>query len=603
MSASTSIDVAIVGIGARAPESRNVDEFWSNIVQGRECITFFEEDQLETNRDLLDNPNFVMAAGIIGDIDQFDAEFFGITRREADLMHPQHRLFLECAWEAFEDAGIDVSQRMRRVSVYGGQSGTSEYLPDDPWRAALVSDLPECERVYLPFSNHLTGRVSHILGLTGESLEVRAACATGLAALALGCRSLITGDADLSLIGAAHLFLPEKAGYLFKKDAFRFSPDGHGRSFDHHSHGLVHTSGVGALLLKRLEDARQDRDHIYAIIKGAALNNDGSARPNYIAPGLELQTECVAEAQVLADVPADTITYVEAHGIAVPMADAIEVEAMRRAFAAQTKKRNFCSLGTVKANIGHSGAAAGVMGLIKTALSLKHGVIPPQVNFEKPHPSLRLDDSPFLIHPEGKAWEQDCSMRRAGVHSFGMGGTNAHVVLEEAERVPRASGEDACRPRIFPLSARTPAALAAMRHRLGKHLRSHPEQCMDDVAYTLALGRKAQPHRWAVVASCREELVEALVGNVGSALPVSGEVSLFGLPTNPITPAFAATESRNRETLENLARAWVNGESVAWSQLYRDEMRYKVSLPTYPFQRQRHWLETLDKSYDANCWM
>lgn len=568
----TSLDIAIIGIGVRAPGARSAAEFWRNLAGGRESITFFDKEQLAANQDLVGDPRFVMAAGPLGDVDTFDADFFGFSPRDAELTHPQHRLFLECAWEAFEDAGYDAGEVPRRVSVYGGQTGNSEYVPMDPWQVTLASSLPECERLYVPNSNHLTTRVSHVLGLTGESLEVRAACASGLVALSLGCRSLLSGQADMSLVGGAHVFLPEYGGYLVGDDSLRFSADGHTRPFDRRAHGAVHTSAVGVLLLKRLDDAVRDRDPIYAVVRGTAVNNDGPARTAYGTPGVEQQAECVAEAHLAAGVPAETITYVEAHGIAVPVSDAVEIEAMRRAFAARTGRTRFCALGSVKANIGHSGPASGTMGLVKTALALKHGTIPPQINFEEPHPYLDLDHGPFVVHRGPTAWRPDCGVRRAGVHSFGVGGTNAHAVLEEAP-ASTVADDDASRPRLIVLSARTGPALDLMRQRLRDHVESHPGQRLGDIAYTLAVGRRAQPLRWAAVVGDRAQLLDSLrAGPDGSRLP---------------PPVLAADPA----VLTDLARAWVAGRPVDWRNLFAGETRQRVSLPTYPFQRQRYWLD------------
>jgi acyl transferase domain-containing protein len=610
MTQDASLDVAIIGIGVRAPDSRNVEEFWRGIVEGREFITFFDERRLEANHHLLGNPKFVMAAGVLGDIDQFDAEFFGLAPRDAELTDPHHRLFLECAWEAFEDAGYDISTVSRNVTVYAGHA-PSPYIPGDRWQAALASPLPECERVYIPFSNHLTTRVSHVLGLTGESIELGAACATGLVALKMGCRSLLCGDAELSLVGSASVFIPEWRGYLFQEDAFRCSPDGHCRAFDRRAHGMVHTSAVGVLLLKRLSDAIRDRDHIYAVVKSTAVNNDGASRSTYVTPGLELQAECIAEAQLMADVPPDTITYVEAHGIAVPMADAIEVEAMRRAFETGTTKSRYCALGSVKANMGHSVAAAGMMGLIKTALSLKHAVIAPQINFEDPHPDLDLTNSPFVIPRDATVWNPECGVRRAGVHSFGIGGTNAHSILE-APPTTSSAEYDPSRLRTIVLSARGPRALDTLRRRLWSHLVSHSGECLGDVAFTLATGRKAQPYRWAVVVGSREELQEALRRGDETGNAVAGRVRTQLHHPEAESPHLVsgpdgsfrlrdASASQDRTVMKDLATKWVTGRPIDWAHLFGGEMRHRVSLPTYPFQRQRYWLDALNKTEGQRC--
>ncbi|MBL0387095.1 amino acid adenylation domain-containing protein [Tumebacillus sp. ITR2] len=423
--------VAIIGIALRFPEASSPYEFWQNLKNGRESVREFPMEEIADtpfNQDPETRAQLVRAAGLLDDIDMFDASFFGIPEKEARLMHPQHRLFLECSWEAIEDAGYNVERINGKVSVYGGCGG-SEYLP----RTGLpnLSRSEVFQGMIASQPRFLTTRVSYKLNLKGESMFVDTACSTSLVAIHMACESLLNRKSDYALAGGATIVLPQKRGYMYEP-GFVHSEDGHCRAFDKSSTGTADGSGAGVVFLKRLSDAVRDGDPIYAVIRGSALNNDGSLKIGYTAPSQSGQAEVIAAAHAAAGVTPDDITYIEAHGTGTVLGDPIEVAALTEVFRRRTDRRNYCALGSIKTNIGHLDTAAGVAGLIKTALALHHRELPPSLNFQEANPACKLEESPFYVITEHKPWDAENGVRRAGVSAFGIGGTNAHVILEEA---------------------------------------------------------------------------------------------------------------------------------------------------------------------------
>ncbi len=510
---SNSIDrlsVAIIGMAGRFPGAGNIEEFWRNLCDGTESISFFNDDELkdagETTAALKD-PNYVRARGILDGVELFGASFFGIYPREAQQMDPQHRLFLECAWEALDDAGCVTESYEGAVGVFGG-AGINSYL------LSILSSNPEslsgAEGYQLAIGNHsdfLTTRVSYKLNLRGPSLNIQSACSTSLVAVHVACRSLLGRQCDLALAGGVTIGLPQKRGYQFQEGMI-LSPDGHCRAFDANARGTVAGNGVGIVVLKRLVDAVADGDHIYAVIKGSAVNNDGSLRVGFTAPGVAGQAEVIATAQAIAGIDPETISYIEAHGTGTPLGDPIEIAALTQVFREKTEAKGFCAIGSVKTNIGHLDAAAGVAGLIKTALALERGMIPPSLNFEQPNPKIDFSSSPFYVNTRLSEWKSGAAPRRAGVSSFGIGGANAHVVLEEA---PALESSGSKRPwQLLTLSAKSDTALETATARLAAHLKAHPELNLADVAYTLQLGRKAFPHRRSLVCQSIDDARSAL---------------------------------------------------------------------------------------------
>ncbi|WP_437779135.1 type I polyketide synthase [Sorangium sp. So ce1097] len=518
------LEIAIIGMAGRFPGARDVATFWRNLCAGVESVAFLTDEELlaaGVDPALLARPEYVRARAVLDDIDMFDAELFGFTPREAAALDPQHRLFLECAWEAFENAGIDPERAGGPVGVYAGSS-LSGYLahlfPDGPrlQSAADVAALLALDKDFL------TTRVSYKLNLEGPSIAVQTACSTSLVAVHLACQGLLTGECDMALAGGASVGVPQKSGYLYQDGAIA-SPDGHCRAFDAGARGTVGGSGVGVVLLKRLDDAIADRDAIIAVIKGSAVNNDGRGKVGYTAPRIEGQAGVIRAAHAAAGVDAGSIAYVEAHGTGTPLGDPIEIAALTRAFRATTDRKGFCAIGSVKTNVGHLDAAAGVTGLIKAALAVAHGRIPPSLHFSAPNPALDLEDSPFRVATELAAWAPAAGPRRAGVSSFGIGGTNAHVVLEEAPPAPEADPPRPCE--LLVLSARSSASLERLTDALAEHLETHADLELGDVAFTQQLGRRAFGHRRAVVGRTREEAARALrerSGAVRAGGPVAG---------------------------------------------------------------------------------
>jgi phthiocerol/phenolphthiocerol synthesis type-I polyketide synthase E len=501
------LDVAMVGIAGRFPGASTVEAFWCNLCAGVESVTFFTDEELrKTGVDpaVLEDPSYVKASSVLDDPALFDASFFGYSPREADLMDPQHRFFLECAWEALEDAGYDPDRYEGAVGVYGGASINS-YLLYSGLAAEFWDD-------YLPIliggdKDFLATRVSYKLNLRGPSVTVQCGCSTSLVAVHMACQSLLTGECDMALAGGVSVRVPHRMGYFSRAGSIH-SPDGHCRAFDADAQGTIFGSGVGIVVLKRLAEAVADADHIYAVIKGSAVNNDGAAKVGYTAPSVQGQSEVVMQALANSGVPADTVTYIEAHGTGTTLGDPVELQALTDAFRAHTGKKGFCAIGSVKTNIGHLDAAAGVAGLIKTALALKHGTIPPSLHFQKPNPQIDFQSSPFYVVRDLCPWQSNGYPRRAGVSALGVGGTNAHVILEEPV-VAEPSGESRAWQLLL-LSARTEIALNAATANLAAHLERHSSCNLSDVAYTLQVGRKVFDHRRMVVCQDIDDAIRGL---------------------------------------------------------------------------------------------
>src|ERR1700675_1527310 len=432
--------IAIVGMAGRFPGAESVEEFWANLVAGRESISFFNDEELAASgldaAELKRRGQYVAARGVLKHADCFDAAFFGVNPKEAEVMDPQQRVFLEACWAALERAGYAPDKMAGTVGILAGASSNTyvhHALEPRPELMELVgSDL-------VMFGNdkdYLTTRVAYKLGLKGPALNVATACSTSLVAVGQACQSLLMFQCDVALAGGVSVRVPQQRGYYYDEGNIG-SPDGHTRTFDAKAEGTTFSNGVGVVVLKRLEDAVKDGDQIYAVITGVGLNNDGSQRVSFGAPGVEGQSEAVAMAQALAGVDPETITCVEAHGTATPLGDPIEVAGLTKAFRLGTDAKQFCALGSAKTNVGHLDAASGVTGLIKMALSMQHKVIPPSLHFTEPNPRLDLESSPFYVNAALQEWKSKPGVpRRAGVSSFGTGGTNAHVVLEEAPELP-----------------------------------------------------------------------------------------------------------------------------------------------------------------------
>jgi len=513
-------DIAILGMSGRFPGAATLEQFWHNLREGVESVRVFTDAELlasGVDPTLLRDPHYVKARPILEDISLFDAAFFGYSPREAALTDPQHRLFLECCWDALEAAAYAPASYDGLIGVFGG-TNISTYL------LGLASDpdtLRGVDQYQLVIGNDkdsLTTSVSYKLNLKGPSFAVQTFCSTSLVAVHLACQSLLHGECDLALAGGVSLRVPTVAGHLYQEGGME-SPDGHCRTFDAQAKGGLFGDGVGVVVLKRLSEALADGDPIRAVIKGSAINNDGSLKVSYTAPSVVGQAAVVTSALQAANVPAESIGYIEAHGTATELGDPIEVASLTKAFQTQTAQTGFCAIGSVKTNIGHLDRAAGVSGLIKTVLALEQAQLPPSLHFQSPNPAIDFVHSPFYVNTRLSPWPRRDTPRRAGINSLGMGGTNVHVIVEEAP--PRAASGPSRPVQLLLLSAKTPSALEAMTSRLHDALQQHPQASLPDVAYTLQVGRSRFEQRRMLLCHTHDEALAQLAGTSSSTTMTS----------------------------------------------------------------------------------
>jgi phthiocerol/phenolphthiocerol synthesis type-I polyketide synthase E len=509
--------IAVIGMAGRFPGADSVTTFWDNLRRGAESIATLSEEALTcagVSAKTLADPAYVRRAPLLDGIEEFDAEYFGMTPYTARMMDPQQRLFLQTAWHAFEDSGYDPATFNGAIGVFAA-STASGYLMDNLMShrnpKALVGEGITVEMFNLVLLNdkdYLATRVSHQFNLRGPSLSVQTACSSSLVAVHLACQSLLSGECDMVLAGAASIRVPHHVGYTYEPGAM-VSASGHCRPFDVRSDGTIFGSGVAAVILKPLQAALDDGDRIHAVIRGSAINNDGSVKMTYAAPALAGQAEVIAEAHAVAGVDSSTIGFVETHGTGTPLGDPIEIEALRQAFEVSSLDRSGpCVVGSVKSNVGHLDAASGVTGLIKTILCLKNKAIPPTVHYTAPNPELHLENTPFVVQNTYTLWESD-TPRRAGVSSFGVGGTNVHVIVEEAPQTFSAVTEAPSGPQVLLLSARTAESLQEARAALAAELSRDEHLLLNDVAFTLA-GRRAYEVRMAAVVADRADAAAVL---------------------------------------------------------------------------------------------
>ena len=504
-------DIAVIGMAAHLPGAGSVGEFWDNLRAGRSAIRRLSEAELRAAGETaatLRKPNYVPHAAMLDGFAEFDPEFFGFSPKEAAILDPQHRQFLEVAWEAFEDAGHPPAAFPGPVGVFSGCGMGSYFYFNLCSNPHLVDDVGMfLLRHTGNDKDFLATRVSHIFDLRGPSVNVQTACSTSLVAVHYAVQSLLTGECDMALAGGVTIELPHGRGYLFKENEI-LSPDGECHAFDHRAQGTVFGSGAGAVVLRRLSDALRDGDTIIAVIKGSAVNNDGAAKAGYLAPSVEGQAAAVSEAHLVAGVPADSVSYVECHGTGTYLGDPIEIAALTQAFGATTDKTGFCRIGSVKTNIGHLDTAAGVASLIKVASALQNRELPPSLGYEAPNPAIDFDATPFVVNDRLTPWQGDGPLR-AGVNSLGVGGTNAHVILQEAPPRPPSDASD-WPFQLLTVSARSKPALEDAARNLATHMRAHPDQPLADVAFTLREGRTAFAQRRVVVAETHEDAATLL---------------------------------------------------------------------------------------------
>ena len=513
-------DVAIIGMSCRFPGANNISEFWDNLCNGVESISFFEDAEILASgveSELLEDPNYVKASPILKDIQGFDADFWGYSPKEAQLLDPQQRLFLECAWESLEDAGYDPFNYQGDISLYGG-AATNTYLLNniypnrhtiddrDRLRVINLSSMGGFQVTTANDKDYLTTRTSYKLNLTGSSVNVQTACSTSLVTVHLACQSLINSECDLALAGGVSVHSPQKMGYLHQEGMI-LSADGHCRAFDRDASGTIFGSGAGMVVLKLLDKAIEDGDRIYGVIKGSAVNNDGGIKVGYFAPNVDGQTRVVAEALAVGDLPPESISYIEAHGTGTKLGDPIEITALTQAYQQDKKDMSYCAVGSVKTNVGHLQMASGIVGLIKATLCLYHQKIVPSLHYTKPNPQIDLEHSPFYINTQLQEWTAGSYPRRAGVNSLGIGGTNAHVILEEfiAKKIERSQ----LPAYLLTLSAKTAAALEDLKQSYADYLSSSDVE-LSDICLTSNIGRHHFDRRVGIVATNKFELAHKL---------------------------------------------------------------------------------------------
>lgn len=595
-------DIAIIGMAGRFPGSASTHEYWTNLCAGQSGITTLSSEELLAQgipAKTLADPNYVKVAPLLADHDCFDAEFFWVPPLDAEIMDPQHRLLLESAWAAMEDAGYPPDTQAARVGVFAGSGGiVSSHL------LSCTDHYPEVigktggnwhvgnDKDFVPT------RLSYKLNLRGPSVAVQTACSTSLVAVHLACQSIRLGECDMALAGAVSVRTPHRAGYMYESGNI-LSADGQVRAFDANARGVVFGSGVGMVLLKPLERALADGDCIHAVIKGSAINNDGGQKMSFLATKVEGQLDCMRTALDNAGVPAESIGYIEAHGTGTAMGDPIEVLALSRLFRAETQRRQFCAIGSVKNNIGHLDIAAGMASLIKAAMCLKFQRIPPCVNFATPNPKIDFESSPFHVNTDPIEWPEAATPRRAAINCLGIGGTNAFMVLEEPPPQPQPV-RPAATPRIVVLSAKTEAALWRKVADLIAWLHTGKGEHLDDIAFTLATGRSPFPHCCALVVNDVGDLLARLerlnrhrrapdcfVGSEaersGNATPGLDEFAHFlvqqvlgGLPAEDL-----------RSKLLALADLYCRGAKVSLDALFAGSGARRIALPTYPFEKRR----------------
>ena len=503
-------EIAIIGLAGRFPGAQSADQFWNNLRDGVESITLFTDEQLLSSGvdpEALSKSNYVKARPVLENVEMFDAAFFGYSPREAAIMDPQQRLFLICAWEAIENAGYDPENFNGAISVYAGSSRSS-YLINNVYTNPKAMESVGTLQVSISNSEDaLTTGIAYKLNLKGACYSIQTFCSTSLVAVHVACQSLLNFECDMAVAGGVSIYVPQTAGYYYEEGTI-VSPDGHCRPFSAKAQGTVFGNGLGAVVLRRLEDALENGDNIEAVILGSATNNDGSLKVSYTAPSVMGQAEVIAEAIANAGIQPETITYVETHGTGTELGDPTEVTALTRAFQLGTMAKGFCAIGSVKSNIGHLDRASGAASLIKTVLALKHKQIPPSLHCEVPNPKIGFENSPFFVNTELSEWKTDGIPRRAGVSCFGVGGTNAHVIVQEA---PEREPSTASRPyQLLIISAKTSSALEKATQNLVRYFKENPDLKLSDAVYTLQVGRRAFSYRRMIVCQDVNDAVSRL---------------------------------------------------------------------------------------------
>ena len=581
--------IAVVGMHIRVPGADSLESFWNNLRDGVESITFFSDDELRTagvDEQTLSDPDYVKAAGKLDGIEDFDASFFDMTPKEAQILDPQHRLLMEGVWKALEHAAIDPQRYPGRIGLYGGV-GFNGYLihhiltnPEllesaGAWQLSLNND-----------KDFATTRIAYKFNLQGPAISVNTACSTSLVATTLAAQSLLNYQCDTAIAGGCSVHLPQDQGYHFMTGG-TLSPDGHCRPFDANAAGTIDGNGTASVVLKRYEDAVQDGDTIYAVIRGFAVNNDGSVKVGYTAPSVEGQADVILEALEMAGVSPDQIDFVETHGTGTDLGDSVEIGALAEAFKSS---KNPCTIGSVKSNIGHLDTAAGVAGMIKVILSMQHGVIPPTCHFKKPNPTLGLEKTPFSVNNESMEWSvKPEKSRLAGISSFGIGGTNAHVIVGQAPESEVPVVDPAWI--VLPISAKSVRALVDSIRQLGEHIQNHKNQSLADIAFTLQSGRTQFENRAVLVVQSTDHLklaqqIQEFAVGLEAELSSAefNDISVFREKNLTLAKASGAPDE-----LCQSARSWLDGTLPDWDTISAG--RKRVAIPGHPLYKQRYWIE------------
>ena len=615
--------IAVIGMGCRFPGAKNIDQFWENLKNGIESVTVFSDKELLKSGVPpmeLNHSDYVKKGFVIEDEDKFDASFFGYSPKEASIIDPQQRLFLELSWEVLENGGYALDRENSSIGVFAG-SKISTYLTTVLGTNMSSGSISDLQHLIANDKDYLTSRVSFKLNLKGPSITVQSACSTSLVAIHLACDSLLNGACDMAIAGGASIIIPHKKGYLFQK-GLMLSPEGRCRVFDAKANGMVPGNGVGVVLLKRLEEAVADHDNIYAVIAGSAVNNDGADKVGYTAPSVEGQIKVIREAQTVAGIETDTISYIETHGTGTVLGDPIEVEAINEVFKTRNNGEKFCAIGSVKTNIGHLDASAGIAGFIKTVLCLKHGYLVPSLNYERPNPKIDFQNSPFYVNTRFLPWPVNGHPRRAGVSSFGFGGTNAHVILEEAPARPIKQSSD-FPLHLFTLSAKTQSALTQQIYNYRRFIENDPKVLIEEICFTANTGRFHFRYRFAAVAASSDDLHLQLIAAVQKkTLPtlfqgaigdqagpkVTFDVTRQSFNHDQLTgiasdshvlqalyrlPVMGTDKDESQLLLSALGKLYVHGADIDWQSFYQDSRFYRIPLPTYPFEKQRHWISSI----------
>jgi 3-oxoacyl-[acyl-carrier-protein] synthase II len=580
-------DIAIIGMSTRFAGADSKDEYWSNLLGGTESITFMPDSMIAAERHLLDDPHYVAAAGLIRDYDHFDSAFFGIEARVADMMTPEHRVFLEAAHDVMVDGGYHPATMPEEVAVYAAcnPQSVATYSPPPNW---VTANDPVLEHSQAWCPDSLAPYTMYHLGLKGEAMTVTAFCSSFHATVHLACQSLLLGQTDMAIAGGVMVRLPHHRGYLWAPGK-PLSRDGHCRPFDAQGTGAAVASGVAVLLLKPLGDALRDRDHIYATIKGTAINNNGAQSMGFSVLEPDRLGACIASALTVAGLEGADISLLEAVGAGLPLFDSVEFQASKLAFG--NAPQGLCSLTAVKGNIGHTGVASGGAGVVKAAMALKSGLIPGTLNHGRPGEDIDLARSPFFIDRETHEWRPASGLRRAGINSIGGAGYNAHMVLEEP---PHGASRGACSalPRLFVVSAHTESSLRRQLGQLADRIAAQASVRPDDVAFTLGVGRRPHRYRWATVATSIDEVLAALrhpQPRLADA-QASGGVELPGalIRKQDSIGLRNPAQRHERDVLQALAEAWRNGAGLDHA-VFDEPQSVRVPLASYSYERRHHW--------------